>query len=165
MLKRVIYILLAITWCVIIFVLSGMSSADSGNKSKEMLKNGTIYVCAVAYKVGLIDHMPSSDTVEGFATEWNTPFRKISHGAVYFVLATILMFAFRKTTKMALWKAALASMGICFLYSLTDELHQSFVGRGALFTDCLIDTAGALLAVGIYLFAKWLNIKLNRGRT
>jgi len=35
-----------------------------------------------------------------------------------------------------------------FGYALTDEFHQMFVdGRGASFTDCLIDTGGALLGI------------------
>jgi len=165
MLKKVIYAFLVVTWCVIIFVLSSMSSFDSGNKSKEILKDGAVYTCVIAQKVGLIDEMPSPERIDEFATKWNTPFRKISHAFVFFVLATILMFAFRKTTKMSLWKAAVFSAGLCFLYSLTDEYHQSFVGRGALFTDCLIDTAGAFLAVIIYLLAKLIDTKLNKGRT
>lgn len=43
---------------------------------------------------------------------------------------------------------------ICFLYACTDEFHQSFVpGRGAAFSDVLIDTSGALVAM--LLWAGW----------
>lgn len=44
---------------------------------------------------------------------------------------------------------------LCFLYSLTDEYHQSFVpGRTSLFTDCLIDTTGSIIACMIYSVVK-----------
>lgn len=37
---------------------------------------------------------------------------------------------------------------VCFLYACTDEFHQSFVpGRGAAFSDVLIDTSGAFVAM------------------
>lgn len=39
-------------------------------------------------------------------------------------------------------------LGLCFLYSLSDEYHQSFVpGRVADWADVAADTAGALLSV------------------
>ena len=45
-----------------------------------------------------------------------------------------------------------------FCYSLTDEFHQLFVnGRTGQFSDCLIDTSGAIL--GILLFKIILIIK------
>lgn len=47
------------------------------------------------------------------------------------------------------------SMGIIennINYSLTDEYHQSCVpGRTSLFTDCLIDTSGGVIACIIFI--------------
>ena len=165
MLKKVIFALLIVIWCVVIFILSSMTALDSGSMSKEFLKNATVFTSGVAFKVGLIDHMPSTIALNNFVSKAHTPFRKLCHASEFFVLATILMFAIRKNTKFSLKNAALITLGICFLYSATDEIHQIFVnGRGAAFVDCLIDTAGALLAVGIYIFAKWVNINLYKKR-
>ena len=37
---------------------------------------------------------------------------------------------------------------ICMIYASTDEFHQTFVaGRSGAFTDCLIDTSGAIFGV------------------
>ena len=38
------------------------------------------------------------------------------------------------------------------LYGVSDEVHQLFVpGRGAMVKDVLIDSAGAIVGVGLYL--------------
>ena len=52
--------------------------------------------------------------------------------------------------------------GIAVLYSVTDEIHQMFVpGRACMFTDILIDSAGAL--TGVLLFAAvWFPIHKYR---
>ena len=165
MLKKIVYILLIVIWCAVIFFLSNMSALESGSKSKELLKNVTVFSTGFAYKVGILDHIPSAKSVDNFVNRYHTPFRKACHASEFFVLATILMFAIRKNTKFSLKTAALLTLGICFLYSATDEIHQIFVkGRGAAFVDCLIDTAGALLAVVIYYLAKMINIELNKKR-
>ena len=37
---------------------------------------------------------------------------------------------------------------LCFLYACSDEFHQLFVpDRAGLFTDVLVDTAGAVIAL------------------
>ena len=54
-------------------------------------------------------------------------------------------------------------MLICFLYSLTDEYHQYFVpGRTSLFTDCLIDTTGSIIACVIYSVVKKIKDNLDK---
>ena len=44
------------------------------------------------------------------------------------------------------------SLFVCVLYAISDEVHQLFVsGRGAQVKDVLIDSAGAIVGVGLYL--------------
>ena len=44
------------------------------------------------------------------------------------------------------------SLLVCVLYAISDEVHQLFVpGRGAQVKDVLIDSAGAIVGVGLYL--------------
>ena len=41
---------------------------------------------------------------------------------------------------------------VCVLYAISDEVHQLFVpGRGAQVKDVFIDSAGAIVGVGLYL--------------
>jgi len=54
----------------------------------------------------------------------------------------------KKTIKRVLIILAGLAFTYCFLYACSDEIHQLFVpGRSGKFTDVLIDSAGALLAV------------------
>ena len=50
--------------------------------------------------------------------------------------------------KPRIWQEAAIVLVLVFLYSATDEYHQSFVPtRTPLFSDCLIDTTGGALAL------------------
>jgi VanZ family protein len=83
--------------------------------------------------------------------------RKGAHVAEYAVLALLLWRAIRKPVwnRPRPWsnRPAAFVIGLCFLYAVSDELHQHFVpNRQGNPYDVLIDTAGAALAV----FAVWL---------
>ena len=42
---------------------------------------------------------------------------------------------------------------VCVLYAISDEVHQMFVpGRGPGIKDVLIDSAGATVGIGVYMF-------------
>jgi VanZ family protein len=75
--------------------------------------------------------------------------RKLAHLTEYAMFA-LLLYGGLSGGKQFVWRArrAVQCIAIAALYSLTDELHQSFVpGRGASLVDCSIDTAGAALAM------------------
>lgn len=79
----------------------------------------------------------------------NYPLRKCVHATVYCVLA-ILLFAFFKMLGFSNKKIILLTISLCFIYSLTDEYHQTFVSnRTGRFSDCLIDTSGAIIGVAL----------------
>ncbi|NPV09435.1 MAG: VanZ family protein [Anaerolineae bacterium] len=71
-----------------------------------------------------------------------------AHAGEYAVLAVLMA---RPALAGGGWlsrKQALVVLGLCFLYSLSDEYHQSFVaGRMADWADVAADTAGAFLSV------------------
>jgi VanZ family protein len=78
--------------------------------------------------------------------------RKAGHLTEYAILATLGARAFHNSTHESLrrnwfWLALLLAIA----YALSDEFHQSFVpARTASIYDCMIDTAGALLALGVF---------------
>jgi VanZ family protein len=76
--------------------------------------------------------------------------RKAGHLTEYAILATLAARAFRYSYHRFLkshWFAF--SLGLAITYALTDEFHQSFVpSRTASLHDSLIDSAGALIALG-----------------
>jgi len=56
------------------------------------------------------------------------------------------------------WKFILFSLGICVLYAVSDEVHQLFVpGRGRQVRDVLIDSAGAIVGIGLYRVVSRIN--------
>lgn len=155
MLNKLLFFASVLLWFFVIFQLSGMPTESSNSKSKEFLTNFTISVSVVANKLGIIKEMPTNAEISKFVNKINYPMRKVAHATVYFVLATILMFGFRKTFKLSFPKCCIIVLIICFAYSITDEYHQTFIsGRTGQFSDCLIDTIGAGFSVLIYSVCK-----------
>jgi VanZ family protein len=77
--------------------------------------------------------------------------RKLAHCSEYAIFGLLLYHSFvpRHPER---WNArsAFAALVVAGLFSLMDEYHQSFVpGRTASLVDCGIDTAGALLGLGL----------------
>ena len=96
------------------------------------------------------------DLKTGF--EFDFILRKISHVVEYLILVWLLYRAFAgsfdniNTPRLFIYPAVL-----CFLYAISDELHQSFVpGRNCSIQDVLIDTIGILVffIINIFVFCK-----------
>jgi VanZ family protein len=69
--------------------------------------------------------------------------KKGGHALGYLLLGRACLYGFRPGKK-APWLA----WGLCILYAITDEIHQSFVpGRSSRVLDVGIDTLGALLGL------------------
>ena len=138
---RYIAIFMTIVWMIVIF----RFSMDDGNSSHELSDS-----C-----VKLINHLiyqfTGKDLMMTIAPEHYSMIelflRKCAHMSIYFVLAVnimIVLFTFNMKMILRMAIAVIASFG----YALTDEFHQTFVaGRSGAFTDCLIDTSGAIFGV------------------
>lgn len=83
--------------------------------------------------------------------------RKIAHILEYAIL-TFLLFRALAREKINFVKTLILAVIIAFLYSLSDEYHQTFVqGRQGSFKDVGIDSVGILLMA-------WLWYIKNKGR-
>ena len=72
----------------------------------------------------------------------------IGHFTEYAILATLWFWALAPS--MSLRAAALTAWGICVLYAISDEWHQSFVpDRDSDPVDVLVDACGAATAVAV----------------
>ena len=79
--------------------------------------------------------------------------RKVAHFLEYMILGACLTVNVRDCTKLNMKTASIAWL-ISTAYAVTDEIHQYFVeGRACSPVDVLIDSAGALVGVGITRFA------------
>jgi VanZ family protein len=74
---------------------------------------------------------------------------KLAHFCAYGLLASLVLRAFGGGG----WRGAVAAVLIASAYGASDEWHQSFVpGRNSELADWVADTAGAALAVALYLW-------------
>jgi len=79
---------------------------------------------------------------------WDLVFRKIAHMAEYFVL-TYLLFKAVSSDTISNKSAINMSFSVAFLYAVTDEWHQTFIGgRTGSWVDVGIDTLGTLMMAG-----------------
>ncbi len=105
-----------------------------------------------------LSHQPSLPPVAG-TPDW------LAHGLEYgfftvtLVFATTRGFAEAQRTPMRVVAAVL----IATLFGITDEFHQSFVGRDATASDWLADTVGATV-VAIIMLALWRRMAGSRTR-
>ncbi|PIR18892.1 MAG: teicoplanin resistance protein VanZ [Elusimicrobia bacterium CG11_big_fil_rev_8_21_14_0_20_64_6] len=100
-------------------------------KRKLNLWGPVVAWCAVIFALSAVPDLNSG-------LSYDFPLRKAAHMAEYAIL----------------WALARRAMGdgwglvFSVLYAMSDEYHQSFVGgRHGAWTDVLIDSAGALLAL------------------
>ncbi len=76
--------------------------------------------------------------------------RKNAHFFTYLVLGVLVINALRRSEVKGGRSLAIA-LGICVLYAVSDEMHQIFVsGRGPGVKDVVIDSAGAIVGIGVY---------------
>ncbi len=83
--------------------------------------------------------------------------RKAAHLTEYAILAALLLRSFSGRITRPRWNYAALAFLIAASYAAFDEFHQSFVpSRTSSARDVLIDSAGALIGLGIcWLFAAW----------
>ena len=83
---------------------------------------------------------------------FNHIIRKNAHFFIYLVLGVFVINAFRASGVYGYRGMALALL-VCVLYAISDEVHQMFIpGRGPGVKDVLIDSAGATVGIGVYMF-------------
>lgn len=156
--KKTISIVAVIIWTLIIFFASTKTSTESNTTSKKFIYNNLKVAINITNKIKLTNSdIYNEKWLESKVDILNKPIRKCAHAFIYFVLAILLCLCL-KVSRINENKIYLLVLLSTFCYSLTDEFHQLFVsGRTGQFSDCLIDTSGAIL--GILLFKVMLIIK------
>lgn len=96
-----------------------------------------------------LSHQPSLPDIPGHIPDW------VAHGLEYAFFTLMLAYATTRGFDAARRTPARVSVAvlIAILYGISDEFHQSFVGRDSTVQDWLADTVGAVvMAVLILLF-------------
>jgi VanZ family protein len=149
---------------IIIFKFSAESREESGDRSAS-LTNFVLHVIYPHY-----DEMSYTEQTEA-AEKMHHIVRKAAHFLEYallgFLTSSLMLFLRRYLVKrkIELWKTWFYPAEFCFLYAITDEIHQVYSERGPSPKDVLIDTAGALFGILlIQLIVYFVGVFLKRRR-
>lgn len=150
--NKIKYFIPSIAWMGLIFAFS--------NQPAELSTKNNNFIVDCIYKI-------SPSFVEFFGDELlNHLVRKIAHITEYFILFSLLFYAFYKIYRLKEEKnqnkIIVYSSLITVLYACSDEIHQVFIpGREGAIKDVCIDSIGVLL--GILLIKIYSKIK-EKGR-
>jgi len=132
---KIFWILMSILMMVVLFISSSIPGTESGEASMAIAEY-------------IRDTFGISEETLGVL---NFIVRKTAHFLAYFVLSFCVINSLKYfiTNKKAM---VITAWGIASLYGVIDEIHQYFVpGRVCALSDMLINSAGALVGVLLFL--------------
>lgn len=147
--KKVLSYILLIFWLILIFLLSNQSGGVSATNSSSILYNVFNFIFSLL-------NIETSNLNE-FINIIHEPLRELMHSFEYFVLGILFMNAlYQSGVKENLF---LISIMFCFIYSVSDELHQLFIeGRTLQYLDLFMDFIGYAFGSLLYnIFCKSKN--------
>ena len=123
---------------IVIFIFSNQDASKSADYSDSLIKSTIVNI----YK--LFDNNPTEEKIEEIVETWDLPVRKLAHLTEYFILGVLMFLTLNSYNIKIIYIVIL----LCFLYAVSDEIHQLFViGRYGNIIDVLIDTLGSTLGV------------------
>ena len=138
---RTVLWVLVVLWMGVIFSFSAENAEESLETS-----DGIVDVVVEHLLESKKDTMSISD-FDAFKMKVSHFVRKSAHFTAYMLLGILTLTALF-THKLKNKVRSLITVGICFLYAVSDEIHQIFVpGRAGRFSDVMIDTSGAVLGI------------------
>lgn len=134
--KKLIKLLLLISWIIVIFMLSNLNGKASTGQSNILVN--------IAYKITHIDKDILIPII-----------RKTAHITEYFILFILVYTNIKEYKIKDIYKVSIL---LSVIYALFDEYHQLFINeRSGKVTDVLIDSIGIILG---YILIKYVtNIK------
>jgi len=142
--KKIIMWILVALWMGVIFYFSSFNGIDSTRQSKGFLYH------TIGNIIDIFDKDITLEEKEEIINKLDHPIRKIAHITVYLILGILVCLAmnnYNLTNRSFL----IYTIVICLLYSISDEIHQSFVSeRSCEIKDVLIDSIGYLISVFIF---------------
>lgn len=120
---------------------------------KDFLKEGVVFWLPVIVWAGFIFYLSSIPNLKAVANpRWDELIRSLLHSFFYLVFCLLWWRAFHFLDR---GKKLFFSVLAVFLYSLSDELHQSFVPtRTFQIQDLLVDNLGSLIGgIGLWKFS------------
>ena len=145
---------LAIVWMCIIFAFSAQTKEESSAVSE-----GFSY--RVVNTTGLLLHLNlDEEQIREMANAIERFVRKGAHMTEYAILA-VLLYVWINRWQISCPGTACIAAALAVFYACSDEIHQLFVaGRAGRVSDVLIDSAGAILGLALFLIISQLIRKV-----
>lgn len=138
--RTVVFLVLIIIECVVIFCFSHQEGDDSSNESGRIVE-------IISNIIPFIKNMQEPDKTIFKEEVLSLVVRKTAHFSIYAILGILAMNLVLSTDK-KFFKNTIIALSFCCIYAITDEIHQLFIqGRSGKITDVLIDTAGAFTGI------------------
>ena len=142
--KKIILSILVISWMILIFIFSNQNGIKSSKVSDGVSTK-------VVKTVEIVRKRKYSNEERKTVIKKIVFFvRKTAHFMEYFILGILVYLLFKEYNfkNIYLWVVL-----FCFIYSITDEVHQMFINeRTAKVFDVFVDTSGSIISnVLIYL--------------
>lgn len=133
--KKIISYILLIIWLFIIYYFSNQTGDISGD-----ISSGIIYkTIEFVYNLFSID----TSNLKEFVLIIHNPLRELMHLLEYLILSLLIVNLLKQY---GIKNVILASIMLCFIYSVSDEIHQLFVpGRTFQYLDIFMDVIGAVI--------------------
>lgn len=137
---RGFFCFLSILIMAIIFWFSSQTGVQSSNSS-----NSVVETVLSVFKPGFYEL--SLGSRQALIEDFSGTIRGLAHFSIFLLLG-ISVYSFFLTYRYNNKKLFMLSLDFCFLYAITDEVHQIFVdGRTFELLDIFIDTAGSLVGI------------------
>lgn len=137
MIKKLLAWISVLIWMGVIFNFSAQNAEESSSLSQGVSKI-------------LYNFLSSLSGIKIDLNLFHILLRQAAHFLVFFVLALLLINAFR-ISGFSFNRSALYTLLIAVIYAALDEYHQSFVpGRTAELKDVFVDSLGIISGLGIY---------------
>ncbi len=126
----------------LIFFFSSQTSVESTKVSDGLIMKITEFFLPDMTEEGVFD------LIERFSNI----IRKTAHFTLFAALGTSVIITVKSHFKLTNGSAFVRAMAVCVAYATTDEIHQLFVaGRTMKFSDILIDSAGSVTGICMFL--------------
>lgn len=141
MTKRIIFAILIILNCIVIFLFSNQVADDSTTISSRIVE----IISQIIPSIKNMDEVEKTKLKE----EILTPIvRKTAHYSIYTMLGFLSINFMLTFKKIKISKQFIISFAFGALYAITDEFHQLFIeGRSCELRDVCIDSLGVLTGI------------------
>lgn len=150
--------ILAVIWMCVIFAFSAQTKEESSAVSE-----GLSY--RMINTTGLLFHLHiDEEQLRQIAGAIEHFVRKGAHMTEFAILA-VLLYLWTSRWQAAYLRRACAAAFATMLYACSDEFHQLFVpGRAGRVSDVLIDSAGAVLGLALFVLIERIAIRWRKRR-